>query len=194
MTEDTVRYLFFLAMLMQDPTVDHYILENPYPASLLPNKELDLTYEDNTGIMNFEIKFSRQVRTSQTAHSDVAGSLINDLMRLRLLPSARNGKPTRNFFLYVTDDDMARYLSRTPQLNISYRRELRKFFCMPKSKSTTLSFPSTSPSTFRISATKSVSAQRIYVPNVILVASSSFACQNNSLCTPNLYVNLYELI
>lgn len=147
MTEDNVRYYWFVAMRdVEGNTFDlnHYTMEFPYDTrafskSSLGRKELDLLYDDGEECICMEIKFHRNPdEKSVYAHPDAAGSLFNDLIRLSIFRpgEAYNGarntldfqkRKVRRLFLYVTDAEMDAYLSWKKEGN-NYREELNLFY------------------------------------------------------------------
>ncbi len=105
LTEDSVRYAFFYAVMQSTSIKQHeLILELPHPN--FPGKEID-TYVAATkdrAELFFEFKFHRASR-SQSGKPQKAGSLFKDVSRLASLHS--NGR--RCAVIYLTCPEMAEY-------------------------------------------------------------------------------------
>ena len=153
LTEDTVRYCFFSCMLRQDNCLNHYILELPfaeidqplpshYPITANISKlkkvsnscrqEIDLFYDDGKECLCVEFKFHRTGQLKSTyAHTDAAGSIFNDLRRLKLIRSSQ-GKAVRRLLVYVTDTEMDNYFAQKAPVkqNPLYRNELSDFYLL----------------------------------------------------------------
>ena len=155
LTEDSVRYCLFSCMLRQDSLVDHYTMEMLYDLMTQTSKssiiastgmlkksrgtfrqELDLLYDDGiSDIICIEIKFHRHAdilqekKQSDYAHTNAAGSIINDMRRLAVINSAGQ-RTVRRLFVYVTDDEMHNYLSykSKEKKNEAYRIGLSSFY------------------------------------------------------------------
>lgn len=133
-TEDNIRYYWFASMLNEDDQLNHYTLEYPYSEQCgdLQNEELDMLYQSDDETWCFEMKFHRNGESESTyAHTDAAGSLFNDLLRLQALKQNAKWKNARYFFLYVTDSEMYNYLTAGKEckggLNKEYRAKLKEF-------------------------------------------------------------------
>ena len=176
LSEDGLRYLFFDCMRRQDPNLNHYILELPFGqmtpststiipgANLSPLKkikglyrqELDLLYGDgNNEILCLEFKYHRRPSNSKTAfdHTNAAGSLFNDLLRLQLINAVHLGIRVRRLLIYVTDQVMDSYLSGSGD---SFRNMLSCFYSLPQNKAKCIVF-NNPRATFKESAFKSFS-------------------------------------
>jgi len=142
MTEDNIRYYWFAAMYEKDDELNHYTLEEPYDKTILPKKELDLLYKDGNEQWAIEMKFHRYSPDSDFAHTDAAGSIFNDLMRLQYAPIYKEICSTRRLFLYVTDDEMDEYFKAEDNIwqNKTYRKELRKFYTIDENILTIIRF------------------------------------------------------
>lgn len=108
LTEDSVRYAFFLAV-MQTTTVQQHeiILELPHPK--FPGKEID-TYIaacDQRSELFFEFKFHRASK-STSPKPQKAGSLFKDISRLASLVS----ESRHCLVIYFTCPEMARYFEK----------------------------------------------------------------------------------
>lgn len=121
MTEDNIRYYWLATMLQEDSDLNNYTLEYPY-GDKLKGKELDLLYQQGKQYFAFEIKFHRSTSNSGFAHTEAAGKLINDILRLQ---SFNEGQSPQRYLLYITDDEMDQYLNNNSN---SYRKELQKFY------------------------------------------------------------------
>ena len=138
-TEDNIRYYCFASMLNEDDQLNHYTLEYPYSEQCgdLQNEELDMLYQSDDETWCFEMKFHRNGESESTyAHTDAAGSLFNDLLRLQALKQNAKWKNARYFFLYVTDSEMYNYLTAGKEckggLNKEYRAKLKEFIQLEK--------------------------------------------------------------
>lgn len=164
LTEDSVRYSFFACMLKQDPDLNHYTMERPYQSfedvDMSPlsdgKKELDMFYafEDSlTDVLCIEFKFHRK-SDSTFAHTDAAGSIVNDIHRLQLIQSP-NERMFRRLMVYVTDNEMHNYFSKETK-NDKYRQHLKEFYELPQDQSRHFQFDSSiAPKTFMVSASHS---------------------------------------
>lgn len=124
MTEDNARYYLFYSLVEHEIKeknfdLNHFVLEKQYTNQESPlrpkgiinkdnsNKELDLFYDDSkSNKFAFELKYHRKAKSTY-AHTDEAGKIFNDLKRLSLIQS----KDIKKFFVYVTDDEMNKYLA-----------------------------------------------------------------------------------
>lgn len=187
-TEDNVRYYWFAAMMQQDHNLNNYTLEYSYPS--LPGKELDLLYQGKETLA-FEMKFHHHVTKPAFDHLLAAGGLIDDLQRLQSLTS----KELHRYFLYVTDDEMDKYLNNGSN---AYRAELRKFYQATLGSPFKLTFPvpPTSPNTFWARACKStINTSPITINNLTLVEKCDItrmksASFKNKAC----HIRLYEVL
>ncbi len=105
LTEDSVRYAFFLAVLQTTSIQQHeIILELPH--SRFPGKEVDTYIAATDGCMElfFEFKFHRSSK-STSPKPQKAGSLFKDISRLASLMS----KDRHCLVVYLTCSEMARY-------------------------------------------------------------------------------------
>lgn len=109
LTEDSVRYAFFYALMQSTPIEQHeIILEFPHPK--YPGKEID-TYiipaTDRREIF-LEFKFHRPSPKSTSGRPNKAGSLFKDIARLASIHSGKN----RCTVIYLTCPEMANYFDR----------------------------------------------------------------------------------
>jgi hypothetical protein len=108
LTEDSVRYSFFLALLETTDIKQHeLILELPHPK--FPGKEID-TYIASTATrpeLFVEFKFHRAAKSS-SAKPQKAGSLFKDINRLASLVSGNN----HCLVIYFTCSEMAKYFAK----------------------------------------------------------------------------------
>ncbi len=199
LSEDNVRFYWFASMLEQDSELNHYSLEEPYPCSL-KGKELDLMYESGDDMLCLEIKFHRHPKREDSEqhafpHTMSAGELFNDILRLPMWE--RTGKRIRRLFLYVTDEEMHKYLCKESKGD-SYREQLNNFYATGKSflrgKQIEISFTEM-PQTFKKSATSELEEQLIYEKiRVALLDAADFSCVSPSIQTNgNCHVRLYEI-
>lgn len=108
LTEDSVRYAFFLAVMQTTPIQQHeIILELPHP--LFPGKEIDtyIAAADERLEMFCEFKFHRASK-STSPKPQKAGSLFKDIGRLASLIS--NGRHC--LVIYFTCAEMATYYEK----------------------------------------------------------------------------------
>lgn len=203
-TEDNVRYYWLQAMLKQDASLNNYTLEYPYVGHNLlctnihlQGKELDLLYEgkDANGkdvCFCFEIKFHHCNNKSTLAHTDMAGSLFNDLLRLENISSYKQGFSVRRFLLYVTDDEMDRYLNNNSNV---YRANLQQFYMGHANTQLPSIVFQNSPKTFYESATKSLSLSGLLrVPPIVLLGTTGSRTKSPSFKNGGCHVRLYEVI
>lgn len=222
LTEDNVRYYWFAAMYEKDHELDHYTFEYPYmkaEVAELSNKELDLLYKGNSERWFFEIKFHRNVDTNSAyAHTDAAGALFNDMLRLQTI-KCKNDElskgdffSARYFFLYVTDDEMYNYLTTgrgcKGSLNINYREKLKEFIELEKDSEVFVDFKDiTLPKTFVERALASfvkkeeatLKKDLIKIQNIQLCQKEdTLRCNSESFKGNNrdkpFYVRLYEIV
>lgn len=207
-TEDNVRYYWLQAMLQQDASLNNYTLEYPYVGHNLlctnihlQGKELDLLYEgkDANGkdvCFCFEIKFHHCNNKSTLAHTDMAGSLINDLLRLENISSYKQGSSVRRFLLYVSDDEMDRYLKNKYNKSDVYRANLKQFYVgNANTRQPSIVFPNRRPQTFYASATKSLSLSGpLRVPPIVLLDTKDCHTNSPSFKNGGCHVRLYEVI
>ena len=174
LTEDSVRYIFYSCMLRQDDVLGHYIMEVPYKSILdgdiqfltldqdnglitTPSgklfQELDMLYDDSTDTrICVEIKFHRTGNLESTyAHTDAAGRIINDIRRLQLIHSTQRDYFCR-LFVYVTDDNMHKYLSNKQNKDSDYRKRLSNLYQLPVGKTLSFECDESDPNTFLKSA------------------------------------------
>ncbi len=108
--EDPIRYTFFYAITKELELLPHEILlESPHPQ--IDNAEIDMQIPETnqTSESIFEFKYDVK-RKSVMPHPHKAGSLFTDIFRLCLYK--KDNQNTRCFLVYVTDSQMASYLSR----------------------------------------------------------------------------------
>ncbi len=213
LSEDNVRFYWFVSMYEYDNDLNHFSLEEPYTEDNLSSKghtELDLMYENNSERWCIEIKFHRNPQKgekSQTfAVTQSAGEIFDDICRL---PSWRvssiDNKPTRYFFLYVTDDEMHRYLSAAPSLNGEYRLSLAKFYGLKERETLNCSFEKEGiPKVFfhnAIESSKNKDLKVLDVPTLVMRGTKDIVCPSNSMKRKqnegdgeNCHIRLYEVI
>ena len=204
MTEDNVRYYWFAQMYDEDPELNHYMLEAPYIK--LQDKELDLKYFNGKEQWAMEMKFHRYSENSDLPHTDAAGDLFNDILRLQYAPVEAE-IPTRRLFLYVTDNEMDAYLSKEDckiWQNLTFRRELRRFYTMCENTTSVFRFKEnetnakdTIPSTFTKSALDSIDADKkeFSTPQICLLRSKKLSNMNReSFKDAECHIRLYEII
>jgi hypothetical protein len=215
-SEDVIRYYWFLSMYNYDQSLRHYTFEAPYnnpdyPNQLLKNsnilkgKEMDLLYQADLDTWAMEIKFHRNPLKSTFAHTDAAGAIFADLQRLVYAPILN--KSGKRLFLYVTDDEMNKYLSAGGN---TYREKLKTFYTM-QPNDIPISFlfvdnnhNADNPITFLKSANLSFSskAETFATPIIRLVRSFDFKNGNKSYKDNKndkkderwCHVRLYEII
>ena len=118
LTEDSVRYSFFLALLQTTGIQQHEIvLELPHPR--FPGKEID-TYvaaTDGRKELFFEFKFHRKT-SSVSATPQKAGSLFKDISRLAPLVTDER----QCLIVYFTCGEMAKYFTKNETSYSSFWR------------------------------------------------------------------------
>lgn len=209
LTEDNVRYYLFYSLVKGDEDsnnfdLNHFILEKPYinkDAALWSNeiltksnsnKELDLYYDDKKeDKFAFEIKYHRKTKSTY-AHTDEAGKIFNDLKRLSLIKN----KGIKKFFVYVTDDEMNKYLSWKKNKNNTYRDALSKFYkAQIGDEITKISFSADNtdiPKTFWSSANDSFNDD--YINKMDLKIRKVFETDFTTLSALKLFVKIYEVL
>ena len=201
MTEDNIRYYWFVSMLRQDNLLDNYTLEQPYSekpiqSTALPDEELDLLYMDSSSneCFCFEIKFNRKSAKSSPAKTSQAGEVINDLQRLQQIPTSINGRKAHRLMLYVTDDIMHNYYTSMRQPNKVFGQQLNDFYNAKINAPLCLNF-SGAPQTFIESANKSFknNSSQIVIKNLQLIHSKDFICNIPCLNNGNCHIRLYEV-
>lgn len=117
-TEDTVRYTFFASLALHSNIQPHeVILEYPHPS--LEKKEVDTYIPSVTDRDGLIIEFKYDRNSGATApRPQKAGKLFNDLYRLKIFRTDPNAK---KWLVYLTDNEMASYLSKE-------RNGLQSFF------------------------------------------------------------------
>jgi len=108
LTEDSVRYAFFLAVMQTTSIQQHEItLELPHPKFL--GKEIDtyIAASDGRSELFLEFKFHRSSK-STSPKPQKAGSLFKDISRLASLVS----KDRHCLVVYFTCPEMARYFEK----------------------------------------------------------------------------------
>ena len=208
LSEDNIRFYWFASMLKQDQDLNHYSLEEPYGVNIPGNKELDLMYKDGIERWCIEIKFHRNPNGRTFALPQSAGEIFDDIRRL---PSWSNGEsdgiPTRYFFLYVTDDEMHKYLSNSANRKSAYRDSLADFYNLAVGAVKGFTFEDSpngdTPKTFFHQALESYTAgvqHELQTPNVIMVASDDITCPSSSMkkidskSPINCHIRLYEVM
>ena len=108
LTEDSLRYAFFLALVQTTSIEQHeVILELPHPQ--FPGKEIDTYVAGAAGRQEFfvEFKFHRSSGSSSPTPQK-AGSLFKDFSRM----AALMGKDRHCLVVYLTCPEMARYFTK----------------------------------------------------------------------------------
>lgn len=218
MTEDNVRYYWFASMLEQDNDLDHYTMEYPYDSSefkkssRVAKKELDFLYLNGEDSYCMEIKFHRNPDPRSTfAHTDAAGSLFNDIIRLSFFTPGKSFEQqrrtsslpasTRRLFLYVTDAEMDDYLraANNYSLNLEYRSVLREFYNMENGQQyKAFSFKKT-PGTFSAEALWSLNEKYNVesIPSIRLLYKNKepkIEMKSESFKNGQCHVRLYEVL
>lgn len=216
MTEDNVRYYWFASMLHEDADVEHYTMEYPYDSSVFEasqrraKKELDFLYLNGDESYCMEIKFHRNPDPASTyAHTDAAGSLFNDILRLSLFVPGKSfatqknvctlPQNTRRLFLYVTDAEMDAYLAKGngTAVNSGYREELRKFYACPKDAGFYAPKFEEVPATFSLVALDALNKEKHSLqalPKICLLHADSYCkMQSESFEDRQCHVRLYEI-
>lgn len=216
MTEDNVRYYWFASMLKEDPELEHYTMEYPYNSSVFETsqrrakKELDFLYLNGDESYCMEIKFHRNPDPASTyAHTDAAGSLFNDIIRLSLFTPGKSfatqknictlPHSTRRLFLYVTDAEMNAYLAKGSgsAINSEFRVELQKFYAGFDDAAFSPKFEEV-PATFSQIALEALNKE-IYslqvLPKVRLLHTDSYCeMKSESFKGRQCHVRLYEIL
>ena len=194
MTEDNVRYYWMSSMLAQDNDLNHYTLEAPYEAPL-QNKELDLYYADAKEAFCFEIKFHRIHGKTAYPHTDAAGALFGDIMRLQHFHGTKKEKMHR-MMLYVTDAEMDAYLNKQSD---AFRTKLNTLYNLSIGNSCTLTFNNT-PSDIRKTFLDNVCQSYPPVSLPLVTPDIRLLCRNDmtGLQCPSFkgqecHIRLYEL-
>lgn len=109
-TEDSIRYTFFAALLDAGLKPHQTIQELPHP--VIDRKEIDTWIPDYEGSEYFiEFKFDRVPSSGLTQNkTDRSGKLLNDMLRLAMVPSGVD-KARRRLFVYLTDGGMHTYFT-----------------------------------------------------------------------------------
>jgi hypothetical protein len=119
LTEDSVRYAFFLAV-MQTTSIEQHelILELPHPR--FPGKEIDTYVAPAPNRKEFFVEFKfHRVSKSTSPKPQKAGSLFKDISRL----AALKGNERHCLVVYLTCDEMARYFSKNESSYSSFWRQ-----------------------------------------------------------------------
>jgi len=111
-TEDSVRYTFFQSLVSKMNLKDHeIILEYPHP--IIEKAEIDMLIPptDQRDELVFEFKFDREMPSGHNSPRPMkAGKMFADLARLSKYKEKH--EKSKCFFVYVTDYEMADYLSK----------------------------------------------------------------------------------
>ena len=108
--EDPIRYTFFYAISKELELFPHDILlESPHPKIDKAEIDMLISETDEYPELIFEFKYDVK-RRSVVPHPFKAGALFADIFRLCLYK--KDNQKTRCFLIYVTDIEMANYLSR----------------------------------------------------------------------------------
>jgi hypothetical protein len=117
--EDPIRYTFFYVITKELELSPHEILlESPHPQIDKAEIDMQIPETSQTPELIFEFKYDVK-RQSVIPHPYKAGSLFMDIFRLSLYK--KDNQNSRCFLVYVTDSQMANYLSRD-------RNHLNDFF------------------------------------------------------------------
>ncbi len=106
-TEDSIRYTFFAALLRNSFPPERVVLEYRHP--IIAGKEIDTVLLGNEGTLDTAIEFKYDRGNPGGTNQPLpqkAGAAFHDMVRLLKLPS-----PANRYFVYVTDDELARYLA-----------------------------------------------------------------------------------
>ena len=162
--------------------------------------------------MSIEIKFQRNHLQHETqkpqafAKTQAAGEIFDDICRLpHWIGTSGDNKQTHYLFLYVTDDEMHKYLSNTTGQgnNSIYRKELTKFYTIKKNDSFVSKWNFEKPTTFMKEAMASfrdtMPEDSLQVPKVVMIDSRDIICSSNSLKEvqdkeENCHIRFYEVI
>jgi hypothetical protein len=120
LTEDSVRYAFFLAV-MRTTTIEQHelILELPHPR--FPGKEIDTYIAPALNRQEFFVEFKfHRVSKSASPKPQKAGSLFKDINRL----AALMGKERHCLVVYLTCSEMAAYFTKNEGAYSSFWRHL----------------------------------------------------------------------
>lgn len=216
MTEDNVRYYWFAAMLQEDADLAHYTMEYPYDKSLFQRssraakKELDFLYLNGDDSYCMEIKFHRNPDPKSTyAHTDAAGSLFNDMLRVSIFKPGKSFSEqkyeckipanAKRLFLYVTDNEMHEYLgnAKTWAYNAEYRKVLHRFYADTASKTFYVPTFNNVPDTFLNCALDGLDTD-LYslasMPRICLLYDDTWEnMQSESFKKQQCHVRLYEV-
>lgn len=107
-TEDSIRYTFFAALLNAGLKPEEIILEAPHP--VIEKAKID-TYVPSFARekLAIEFKYNRELSsTFNRPRPHQAGAIFNDVGRLASIPPS---EATKRILIYVTDHEMAKYMS-----------------------------------------------------------------------------------
>ena len=111
-TEDSVRYTFFLSLITKmNLEASEIILEYPHP--IIDRAEIDMFIpsKNERDELVFEFKYDREMPSGHNSPRPMkAGKLFADLVRLAKYKEKYN--ESKCYFVYVTDFEMADYLSK----------------------------------------------------------------------------------
>ena len=219
LTEDNIRYFFFAKMMEEDPDLSHYTLELPYEAMItgqgnlevvVPkgaglvqvkqdkyDQELDMYYSNGEETLCIEVKFHRNGENeSAYPHTLAAGSLFNDMHRLQIIESKEHGK-VRKIFLYVTDEEMYRYLGNLNESsqNKTFRDMLKNFIgLVPGDSWNTIVPDKISPKTFTAASHGSFVSKDSQVSiDVKKIAETEVLSESPSVKGRKCHLMLYEI-
>ncbi|MBQ0136880.1 MAG: hypothetical protein KBS40_02595 [Bacteroidales bacterium] len=215
MTEDNVRYYWFASMLREDPVLEHYTMEYPYNTKVFEQtknqakKELDFLYINGNESYCMEIKFHRNPDPKATfAHTDAAGSLFNDIIRLSLFEPGKAFSEqkhtcilppeTKRLFLYVTDEEMDKYLENETgfTLNQKYREKLKEFYIPNGEAYQSFEFNDV-PKTFKNSALDALDSNKYNlssIPGIKLLKQGMYEnIESESFKNKSCHIRLYEV-
>ncbi len=118
-TEDSVRYLFFAAMLENNIKPNNIVLEFPHPK--IERAQIDTWLPVfNGNPVAIEFKYDRPVQTQSKAtmnKTDRSGAVFEDLRRLQL---ACHDSPTECYFIYATSIEMHKYFNNKNNRHVEF--------------------------------------------------------------------------
>lgn len=109
-TEDSVRYLFFSALLNHSEIFpNEVILEYPHPEYGKKKVDTYIPAKNGRHGMVAEFKYDRKIPSEKNKpRPHAAGKLFADISRLACFNAGNNN--TKRYFIYLTDGEMLRYL------------------------------------------------------------------------------------
>lgn len=155
LTEDSIRYYWFSAMLIEDSCTNNYICELPYAQMIrfkdsngnlpiwiskknfeslkpqghnnLRTQELDLLYwnKENNECLSFEMKFHRDSSSSSSFAEPDSAGRLFNDIRRLSIINSDDNVTHKRLFLYITDYRMDMYLDKPGK--VFKDSEYRKF-------------------------------------------------------------------